>query len=155
MGPAKRIDVLTPLLLAYPRSNMSAESIGVYALALCDIEAQVLRMAVVRCIQECRFFPSVAEVRAQAERIAEIAGGARRLSAGEAWQDAMRAVRMSERVFATPEVRRAVDIYGWRDLCVLPEKDVSVARGQFMRIYEGVLVRSKEERMLPLIAERG
>ena len=125
-----------------------------YAIALSDIDDVILKLAVVRCIQECVFFPSVAEIRVQAEMLLEAAGGNRALSPGEAWKDVVDCAKSSGRPFATPEVERAARIYGWRELCMVLEKDVGVARAQFMRIYEGVLARKREERVSGALLEQ-
>ena len=141
------IEALEPLLLAYPKSGMTAKSIEVYAAALSDVDDVLLKLAVIRCIQERVFFPSVAEIRTQAQLLAEAVEGKRALTPGEAWKDAMDCAKrydMTGPRFATPEVERAAKIYGWRELRMVLEKDVGVARAQFMRIYEGVLARKRE-----------
>lgn len=48
---------------AFPSAKVSGELVVIYARALGDIPIVPLRMAALRAVQECRFFPTVAELR--------------------------------------------------------------------------------------------
>lgn len=143
-----RINTLTPLLLAYPKSGMAAEHIEVYAQALTVVSVQVLQAAVFKCLRTYKFFPSISEIMEQAEALAETMQGKDRLSADEAWHQVMREVKTKANFlapsFEDENVAEATKLFGWGELHMIREHEVGIARAQFKKIYEGVCGRRKE-----------
>ena len=147
-----RVKVLRPLVYAFPYAKLQDEHVLTYAMALADMPLAALQAAVLKCVKVCDdFFPTVAFIREQAELLAGEAGGRRRLTVGEAWYRAMQEVR-SKASFEAPEIEdeyvaEAVRLFGWRQLQMLLESEVSIARAQFGKVYEGVLAARKEDKM--------
>jgi hypothetical protein len=147
----ERIEILKPLLLAYPRANMAQGNIKIYAEALTVLSAAELKAAVLRCISTLKFFPAISEIVEAAEVVANAARGITPLTAGEAWQMAMREVRRCCHV-EPPQIENAAvaetaRLFGWAELCCLQERDANTARAQFTKIYEGVLLRKRNRRI--------
>lgn len=61
------------LKAAFPRESLLPETIGIYVTKLSDIDSQLLATAVNRLIEESRFFPTIAEIRIMAARLAGLA----------------------------------------------------------------------------------
>ena len=62
--------LLNDLMMAFPGNKLSVENLAVYAEYLSDIPEAVLAKAVRNIIVKSTFFPKVAEIRAEAERVA-------------------------------------------------------------------------------------
>lgn len=144
-----RINTLTPLLLAYPKSGMAAEHIEVYAQALTVVSVEVLQSAVFKCLRTYKFFPSISEIMEQAEVLSETMQGKDSLSSDEAWHKVMREVKTKAH-FLDPEfedenVAEAAKLFGWGELHMIRENEVGIARAQFKKIYDGVCARRKEK----------
>ncbi len=142
---------------AYPRYELSADSVKIYTRMLSDIPAEILEVAAHQIMAQSKFFPSIAEWREMAHNL--MIGTHNIPSAYEAWEDAMHQVNICgdyyryqvitrEPVYAHPLVERAVEIIGYRNLL---ESDNRVAdRAHFFRIYESLLERAEGEvRLLP------
>jgi hypothetical protein len=65
-------NILVTLSQAYPRQKMQRDTIDVYAKALSDIPPRVLERAADNIIKDSKWFPSVAELRAEAKRVANL-----------------------------------------------------------------------------------
>ena len=152
----KRIELLKPLLLAYPRSGMTADNIRVYAVALTLLSEAELKAAVLKCMRASKWFPSIAEIIDAAEGFrAEFVGGSVLTSAeawAAVWRECAKKTHFMEPEFEDESVKEAVRLFGWREFFVIEEKTVGVARAQFMRMYESVLARGKEKKINSSIA---
>jgi len=142
---------------AYPRFELSANTMKLYGEMLADIPVDVLEAAARQIMVQSKFFPSIAEWREMAHNL--MIGTHNIPSAYEAWQDAIHQVHICgdyyryqvithEPEYAHPLVKRAVEIIGYRNLL---ESDNTVAdRAHFFRIYESLLERAEDEvRLLP------
>jgi len=131
------------LTSAYPNFEPRPETVEVYVQMLQDLPANVLFAAVHQCIAECRFFPTVAEIR---ERARAIQPAAQIPSAAEAWEEVMREVRRvgyyGVPAFENPITARVVKALGWREICM--SENVVADRAHFMRMYEQVAQRVEQ-----------
>ena len=148
---AEIVMTLTPYLVAFPQSKMTAEGLIIYAKALHDLSLAEINAAMLKLIRTCKFFPTVAEIFEQAEVMREFATGDSLPTPDEAWAEVQRAVRerhlYREWELSCPEVERAVSYFGKLELCSLKIDDVNTARAQFMRIYKSIVDRAKDRKV--------
>lgn len=147
---AQIIKVLTPYMAVFPNCKIDATGLLLYSKALMPLRIQDLEAAMVKLLQTCKFFPSVAEIFEAADSVngyVEAINGSRLPTPAEAWAEAMRNVREFSLyrpwVYSCPEVEKTVEQFGRYELAMLEAKDVNIARAQFMRIYESVVSRSR------------
>ena len=148
---AKIVETLTPYLLAFPQSKMTAEGLVIYAKALSSLSTAEINAAMLKLMRTCKFFPTVAEIFEQAEVMSNFAANTELPTPDEAWEEVQRQVRQKhlmggEWEYSCPEVKTAVERFGKYELCTLKIDDVNTARAQFMRIYKSVVDRAKEQR---------
>ena len=145
------IVTLTPYLIAFPQSKMTAEGLVIYAKALSSLSVAEINAAMLKLMRTCRFFHTVAEIFEQAEVMRAFAAGSSLPTPDEAWAEAQRNVKTrhlygGEWEYSCPEVKKAVDSFGKVELCSLNVDDVNTARAQFMRIYKSIAERAKERK---------
>jgi len=92
------------------------------------------------------FPPSIAELRDMAFKVAN----PNRVSAEEAWGEVQKAIRQTgfyrAPEFDDPAIGRAVQIIGWRALC-LSENEMA-DRAHFFRVYQAVAEREKHNALM-------
>jgi hypothetical protein len=67
------VEILKTLNTAYPkRDNLSDDAVRVYIKALSDIPPRLLEIAADNIIKDNKWFPSVAELRTEAKRVAKL-----------------------------------------------------------------------------------
>ncbi len=119
---------------------------AVYREALADVPDDILRAAVLAVISRSRFFPTVAEIREEAAKLATPAYP----SPIEAWAEVVEqiaAVHYDGRPeFSHPLIAKVAEGMGWRYICL--HDDASVARGQFLRQYQAECERAQREALL-------
>lgn len=157
------MEILTRYADLYPHSKLTDNDNGMllYAEAISDLHPLAIEGAFKKLLQTCKFFPSVAEVREEAEKLTAHVSGSEELTASEAWEEVMDNVRKhgvySKWEYSTPDVERAVRQFGGAiDLCSLEMNLVGVARAQFMKIYDSVIARKtdrkKNDKALQMLA---
>ena len=96
-------------------------------------------------------FPSMADIYKHAESIRRQREGKRLPDADEAWEEVMQLVHnfslYAEWEFSCDEVAETVKNYGKKALCLLEEGQLTVARAQFMKIYDAVVARRRDQRL--------
>lgn len=146
MGVTRK-EILNILLDAYKSTNnISAETMLVYSATLADIPIPALKSGVVKCIESCKFFPSVAEIRQASKDFYEEVSGTRRKSYDEAWLEVMQNLK-SVGYYGTPhwsstEIEQAVKTMGWTELCSIEEEALQAVRAQFRGIYNAICERN-------------
>lgn len=157
MASSDEIDsVLNILAVCYPEwgqkidADKLADTINAYHATLRDIPGDLLRSAALHHVTRSQWFPKVSELRDAALSLVTMG----RPTAEEAWGKVKAAIRAygSYRVpeFDDPLVGGAVEIMGWRDLCMADIDQEGVSRAHFMRIYSALCARSDSEiTMLP------
>ena len=147
---AEIIVALTPYLVAFPQSKMTAEGLIIYAKALSSLSVAEINAAMLKLMRTCKFFPTVAEIFEQATVMKDFASGKELPSPDEAWAEVQREVRHKhlyhEWEFSCPEVKVAVEHFGKFELCTLQIDDMNTARAQFMRIYKAVVERARDKK---------
>ena len=144
---AEIVATLTPYLMALPQSKINEGSLVVYANALSALSIAEIDAAMLKLMRTMKFFPTVAEIFEQAGDVKSFAMKTEIRSADEAWHEAMKLAHdkflYSEWTYSCKEVEQAVKNFGKRELCALDNDDVNTARAQFMRIYNSITTRKK------------
>jgi hypothetical protein len=133
------------LALFFPAARFSEENADAYEALLRDLDASLAMSAVARLAATSKFFPTVAEIRAEALALTD--GGAR--NAEEAWGDVVEAIRhvgaYREPTFKDASVAFAVARLGWRNLCLEGRNDAS-DRARFCELYSRAVERERRDR---------
>lgn len=141
--------ILRQLFSAYPNSQATVETIAVYDRLLGDISPADLQTVVDQAVAECKFLPTVAELRERYHALTRTLGTP---SAAEAWGDVQAQIRAVGYVgvpyFASDLTARVVKMMGWRELCA--SENVVADRAHFMRMYEQMAARADQvQKLLP------
>lgn len=135
--------VLMKLFSGFPNTAITETTVLVYAERLQDMDLPTLETVVNQCIEECKFLPTIAEIR---ERLHALSGGLTADTAAEAWGSVQKAIvgvgRAETPRFRDPLVARVVGMMGWRNLCD-SESPAGVDRAQFMRMYSEIAEREQ------------
>lgn len=125
---------------------------------LSDIPAILIEKSIKQLILTAKFPPTVAEIRETAEKIYRTANGERQPDAGRSWGEVLKAIDKygwNEPHFDDPLTEEAVKRFGWHELGMQPVDSISVARGQYMKIYNMLAERRKEDRKLHMALSDG
>lgn len=153
----KIAEIMGVMAHAYPRYELTPESIKLYGQMLGDIPVDVLELSAKQIIAQSKYFPSIAEWR---EMSHELMIGMQNIpSAYEAWEEAIKQadlcgdyyryqIRSHEPEYSHPLIKKAVDIIGYKNL--LESSNTVADRAHFFRIYESLLERGENDvRLLP------
>lgn len=150
MTPHETSRLLAILAAAFPRFEPDELKMQVWHEMLGDLDYSVAQLAAKKCMISNTFAPSIAEVRKAAMQIMY----PQRKTAAEAWEEVNRAVdrfgyyQQQEALESlSPEVARAVRAIGFEKICLT--ENMGVERGQFIKIYEQMEGKQKEEQLLP------
>lgn len=126
-----------------PEGKMGEERLRIYRELIADLDFERTKKACLRLLQELRFLPTIAEIRA-AER--DLRLGQRRAGM-EAWGDVVGAIgavgSYRSPTFADPLVARVVRCMGWRELCLGDNE--SALRARFIEAYDAITDRELRE----------
>ena len=157
-------EAVRTLFTAYRQANEKATQ-DIYANLLEDIPVVLLNKTIKKCICEKKFLPSVAEIRQAAmslmgtvdpsrkvktwqEAQAEISRGMSRTwfhgCLGEIPFDDPRFGQPCEPMWSTPEIKAAVDSYGFDKFQAVNAEDMPTVWAQLRRLYEQACQRKDE-----------
>lgn len=142
--------VLSQLFSAYANAKIDEGTVAVYMRLLADIPPADLQTVVDQCIAECKFLPTVAEIR---ERYHALTRSMGRLSASDAWGEVKAEIRRigswGTPKFDDPLIAKVVRNMGWLELCT-SESPEAVDRAQFERAYNELVARGEQvQKLLP------
>ncbi len=142
--------VLKQLFSAYTNSQATAETVAVYGRLLSDIPPADLQTVIDQCLAECKFLPTIAEIR---ERYTALTKSLGALSAAEAWGLVTGQIRAigswGAPYFDDPLTARVVEMMGWLNLC--QSENQMADRAQFMRMYQEI--RDRHDRIDNLLPQ--
>lgn len=151
MTKAECSKLLAILAAGFPKFEVDELKVTVWHEMLSDIDYSVASVAAKKIILEKTFPPSIAEFREAVTFLTspQIATGI------EAWGEVKQAIRKfgyyreEEALESMSEsTRQTVKHLGWRELC-MSEDPEGVIRGQFVRLYEQVAGKEKQQAILP------
>ena len=131
------------LAAAYQNARVSVETSEVYENLLQDLDFETAKRACARLISTSKFLPTIAEIR---EAATDLKLGPMR-TGGEAWGEAMMAVRKYDRSespkWSEPIMAEAMRLWGsWVDFCNSPADDPG-GRARFIELYEQLSKRQR------------
>ena len=153
------------LFMAYPQAAKSEDAMKVYATMLDDVPAGLLNKTIKKCICEQKFLPSIAEIRQAAMSLMGTVDPSRKV---KTWQEAQTEIskglsrtwyvgcldevpfdphdfgKPCDPIWSTPEIKAAVDSYGYDNLCRVNEADMPTIWAQLRRAYEQACQRKDE-----------
>jgi hypothetical protein len=147
------------LIAAYPGHKFKDEddmgrTLVVWYTMLNDLPYELLEAAIQKHILQSNspFFPSINEIRTKALEILSPES----ITAAEAWGEVLRAVQnygmynMEEGLKSLkPLTRKVAEAVGFRTICIASEDEIGVVRGQFLKMYEQMANRQRQEALLP------
>lgn len=144
--------LLAVLAAVYPRFEVNELMEQIWFEMLQDVPYQVAQVAVKKLILENPYPPAIADIRKQVTEI--IIPAEERIDAVTAWGEVIKAMhyygyyRQDEAlVNMSPLTARVVKCMGWQEICT--GEDIDVIRGQFLKMYQQIQTRDKEEALLP------
>lgn len=159
MTKAETVKIFAVLTAAYPRFDTfkNKESlrpvVGLWNEMLADIPFSVVELAVKKLILESPYPPTIADVRKRAVEI--MTPPEDQIDGVEAWGEVMRAIkhygyyREAEAMESmSPKAAKVAKYMGWQEIC--HSEQTGVIRGQFLKMYEIVANRERQDRLLPL-----
>lgn len=152
MKKTEVVQLLAVINAAFPNMQITEMTVDLWHELLGDIEFNVAKTAVKKLILESPYPPTIADIRKQVAEITTQPDD--RIDAAEAWGEVLRAIRhhgyyceKEALESMSPRTAKVVQYMGWREICL--STDIDVVRGQFMKMYNAVTEREKQERLLP------
>lgn len=147
-------DILAMLLIAYPNAPVTPGTFPLYERMLSDLPVEALETAVLQWIATSKFFPTVAELRECAFRLA--ADCYQHPSPAEAYGLVVAEIRRigiyGQPKFQSDLVAKTVKYMGWREIC--SSEEPQIVRAQFLKMYEQLQQREIEDAKLIPAARR-
>lgn len=141
MTKQEAMKLVALLKAGWPRQELGAETISLYADMLKDIPLAEAQAAVQRIVQTSKWFPTIAEIR---EQVAEARCA---LDPPElAWGEVQRAISSvgayHQPLFDNPAIQRAVNAMGWRQICL--DENLAATRARFVDAYKAARAQQIE-----------
>lgn len=145
----KRTAIIAMMFGAFDKGS-DENRMMIYGKMLEDLPTPVLSKTIKKIILECKFMPTVSEIVLAAKSLMGSVDESTRIrSWAEAWGEIEKAMQSTPwgrtPEFSRPEIKAAVDSYGWHTLQTTLEKDMATVRAQVRRIYEDLCARSIEK----------
>lgn len=130
-------------------TTIAPETMSAYKLMLTDIPVPALKAGVMKCITNCKFLPSIAEIREASQDFYEEVTDTRKKSYSEAWNEVLKTLASvgyyGKPQWSTPEIAQAVESLGYINLCTMEQEQVPTYAAQFRGIYNQTCERSKAQ----------
>jgi len=151
--------LLAVLKATYPRfyTNMKADEteviVSVWSEMLSDIDDNIATVALKRLIATNKFPPTIAELLESVRAVKYIPLP----DAGQAWEEINQAIsnfgyyRGEEAMasFSCDTTRQVVKRMGWRELCSAPLEHEMANRAHFLKMWDSMTERIKENQVIP------
>lgn len=133
MTKNEALKCLAILKASYPRQEIGRETFEAYSTMLADVDFEAAQAAVKRLICSSKWFPTISEIRAEVAQAATAGMPVPELAWGEVWKAISRYGMNRIPQFSCPEVAAAVDVIGWRTICL--DENVMSTRARFVDAY--------------------
>lgn len=141
LNEAKRM--LATVAAAFPnyQDKNLAMTARIWQVALSDLNLCEVNLAITKLLMTQRFFPTVAEIREAAENLSPMAHP----TPEEAWAEVNEHLTRSRTAPYSDElIIKAIHGIGWNTIAM--SENVGVERAHFMRFYEVLVKKEREER---------
>jgi hypothetical protein len=146
------VQLLAVINAAFPNMQVTEAMVSLWYELLGDIDFGLAKAAVKKLLLQSPYPPTIADIRKQALEIATPSED--RIDAAEAWGEVIEAIRhygyyrqKDALESMSPRTAKVVRYMGWQEICHSERPDV--VRGQFLKMYEIIANREKQERLLP------
>jgi hypothetical protein len=151
-SPEEVMNIMAVLSASYPNFKLPPESLKIYIRMLQHYQADALEAATLSAVKNCKFFPTIAEISSEADKLLRPALPA----GGEAWGEAVDMMRFRghtwEPKFDNPITQKCVDALGWYWLCMSTNQVADRAR--FIELYDELARRhSTDQNIHPLVRQ--
>ena len=159
----RTVQSITTLFMAYGKNE--PERMAIYCKMLADVPADVLSATVEKAVIQNKFLPTIAELR---EAVKSLCGSVNASQRVKPWVEAQKEIQkgitrtwfhgcLGEDVpdelygktcdpkWSTPEIKAAVDSYGFDNLGKVLENDMPIVWAQLRNAYEQACNASKEK----------
>lgn len=145
---SEAIKIIGVLAASFPSAKISEKTVDAYATQLSDLPTELLDAAARQCAADCKFFPTMTELRNQVHTLISPA----RTTPADAWGEVMTAMKSvgfyGQPHFDDPIIERIVFAMDWQALC--SSENTIADRAHFMKMYEQMVEREKSEtKLLP------
>lgn len=141
MTKGEAMKLMAILRAAWPRQEVGMDTAEVYAGMLSDIPFDEGKAAVTKLVQTTKFFPTVAEI------LEQVAESRCELDSPEmAWGEVQKAIAKvgsyHQPLFENPEIQRAVNAIGWKQICL--DENLAATRARFIDAYRAARAKRIE-----------
>lgn len=149
MNPRETIKLMAILAAEYgDKFQITEARTDLWVEMLADLPYPLAESAVYKILSSSPFPPTISDVRKKAAESPD------EIDAAEAWGEVIRAVRnhgsygeKEAMETLSPRARKVITWMGWREICM--SEEVGVTRGQFLKMYQQVHERDKQDALLP------
>ena len=143
----RRTQIITSLMAIWNCSN-NADMIAAYVTATKDIPVDELEKTCKKLMVESESRPVPATIVKAAKELVAEANGTDVLPFAEAWKEITKELHdtfvYGTPKFSRPEIKQAVDAFGWQELCEMRTQDIPIIRAQLKAMYEGICKKNQE-----------
>ena len=143
----KRTQTITTLLSIYDK-GADKNMITAYVTVTKDIPLDVLEKTCKKLMVESESRPVPATIVKAAKELVAEANGTDVLPFAEAWKEITKELHdtfvYGTPKFSRPEIKQAVDAFGWQELCEMRTQDIPIIRAQLKAMYEGICKKNQE-----------
>ena len=152
------VKLLRQYFSAFPNATMPDGAWAIYARALSILPVDAINAAMLELLTTSKFWPSVAEIFDTAKSIRAYSEESAIPMAADAWGEVIGLVRKygiyKPWDYSCEEVRRAAELFGKMELCMIEENAVNTARAQFMRMYNEIVQRKERDKKHQEVLDR-
>lgn len=146
MTKTEALQCLMILKASYPRAEVNEETLLAYATMLDDVDREQAQSAIKRIICKSKWFPAIAEIRAEIAEASIASLTPVDLAWGEVWKAISKYGMNRTPIFSSPEISAAVDAIGWRQICL--DENVTATRANFREAYRAIRDGRKQAEQL-------
>lgn len=151
MNKSETSEIVVKLMTAYPRQEITPETLETYCQMLGDLDAEAAMRAAVEHMATSKYFPTIAEI-----RTAVVEAELQLPPTDEAYTEVIRRIRKVGRdglwtSDLCPAVVDAVKAVGWLSMC--NSTAPGVERAAFVKFYEAAKERAIQDRNLKPLLE--
>ena len=150
MATAGQLKSITMLFTAYGQGGES-ERIAMYVEMLADIPAEVLDKVCKKAMYENKYLPSIAELVQNANNLIAEISGTDIPSWDEAWKEIEKEMNdtfvYGKPRFSSAVIQKAVDSFGWEELCTVETKNLFIARAQLRDMYLAICEQRRKSKV--------
>lgn len=146
----KKAEVIGTLFAAYGASG-DGHRIAIYTKALADMPLPALKAACNKLLLEMTRIPTIADIVAACRSLEDTAHPENRVNDwDQAWAEIVDNIKhcglYGKLEWSRPEIKEAVENFGWRNLCGAMERDMPNNQARIRHMYEDICKRKSEKK---------